>query len=147
MKRGFTLVEIIIVCAIIAVLVSIGVPGYLGILQHAHATEGITILSAVHKAAMRYLDANNESAQSVGDLDIILPASAKYFCMPPAVNGANAAITYNGSLYTLYATCTYQIKCQESGGHCPQGVTKGDFDYDSQNCTGGVPAPACGFVK
>ena len=126
MKKGFTLVEILLVCAIIGILTSIAVPNIFSAMQRGQATEGVELLAAFHASALRYMDMNNITPVGIVDLDILPPTgNAKYFKSPPGVNGFGAVITRvqgGANLYTLYMDSQAGIKCDPAGA-CPQGFT------------------------
>lgn len=59
-NTGFTLVEILIVVAIIAILIGIGVPKLLDAKANAHATKRSSVVSAVSLAKERYVLKNTD---------------------------------------------------------------------------------------
>ncbi len=56
MKRGFTLVEVLIVVVIIAILASLIVPRMLAQTEKAKAAEALQMVGAIKRAAERYYD-------------------------------------------------------------------------------------------
>ena len=55
-EQGFTLIELMIVIAIIGVLAAIAIPAYQDYTIRAQATEGLTISTAVQAAVVDYFD-------------------------------------------------------------------------------------------
>ena len=53
-RRGFTLIELAMVLAVIGILVSLAVPGYRAILLRARASEARTALQGIADAELRY---------------------------------------------------------------------------------------------
>ncbi len=69
-RRGFTLVEIMIVVAIIALLASIAVPGFLRARKRAQASRIINDLRLIDSAVDQYaIEFNKMSGQTVGTTD------------------------------------------------------------------------------
>lgn len=60
MKRGFTLVELLVVLAVITVLVSVGVAGYSAIRKDAADAQGRSMVASLTSALNRYYGKNNE---------------------------------------------------------------------------------------
>lgn len=68
--RGFTLVEIMIVVAIIALLAAIAVPGFLRARKRSQATRVLNDLRLVDSAVDQYaIETNKASGSSVGVVD------------------------------------------------------------------------------
>ncbi len=66
--QGFTLIEVIIVVAIIGILAAIAVPSYTQYLTDGRRTDAITFLSEAAGEQIRYFSANNQYAGSMGEL-------------------------------------------------------------------------------
>ena len=54
MKKGFTLVELLVVVLIIAILAAVALPQYTTAVERSRATEALTLLAAVAESAQRY---------------------------------------------------------------------------------------------
>ena len=70
MKRhqsGFTLLELMIVVAIIGILVAVGIPQYQNYVARAQATEGLSFLSGAKTAVAEYVTANGSFPASNSD--------------------------------------------------------------------------------
>lgn len=82
-KKGFTLVELVIVIIIVGILSIVSVPVYRGYVEKAMLTEGKTLISAIGRAELAY-HVENEEFKVIGrtsqDKDIDMDArSGKYF--------------------------------------------------------------------
>ncbi|MBL7197860.1 MAG: prepilin-type N-terminal cleavage/methylation domain-containing protein [Candidatus Omnitrophica bacterium] len=80
-KKGFTLLELIIVIIVIGILASIALPRYLAVAERARMTEGKNILGILRGAQLRYEAEHQTFAGNFSDLDIGITAS-KYFDDP-----------------------------------------------------------------
>ena len=68
MKKGFTLVEVLIVVVIIAILASLIVPRMLAQSEKANAAEALQMVGVVKRAAERYYDLHGTCALPGGDV-------------------------------------------------------------------------------
>jgi len=86
-KKGFTLLELMIVVIIVAVLASLAMPRFIDARNRAITAEAYNMLGAIRSSQMRYYLQNSSTwATTVGDLDISAPVS-EYFDW----NGAESA--------------------------------------------------------
>ena len=69
-KKGFTLIEILVVVLIVGVLGSIALPQYLKSIEKSKYAEAEEILQTIYTAQHRYVLENNTYAENFDDLDI-----------------------------------------------------------------------------
>lgn len=96
MKKGFTLMELIIVVIIIGILAMIGLPQYFKVTERGKAAEAFTTLGVLRNAQIRFAsEGNGTTAATIGELDVTIP-TLKYFSTPTVaavanISGAGAA--------------------------------------------------------
>lgn len=73
---GFTLIEVMIVVAIIAIIAGIAVPSYSKYMTDARRTDAISFLSEVAGEQTRYFSNNNQYATSMSELGYGTAATA-----------------------------------------------------------------------
>ena len=67
-QKGFTLIELMIVVAIIGILAAIAIPAYSNYIGRAQVTEAISLLGAIKTAAAEYCgEAGNFSGATIDD--------------------------------------------------------------------------------
>ena len=71
-QKGFTLIELMIVIAIIGILAAIAIPQYQNYIARSQMSEPLTLLKGVETAAQEKIDTGTAFAASTGD-----PADAK----------------------------------------------------------------------
>ena len=114
---GFTLTEIIVTIIIAGVLGSLAIPRFNGIIERAHATEGVRILTALLRAQKAYKMEKGDYTAVLADLDIEI-TRVNGFYLPPGVanpdNPVNDPIATISRLYCGSAT-GYALGINEEG--------------------------------
>jgi prepilin-type N-terminal cleavage/methylation domain-containing protein len=122
-KKGFTLLELIIVIIVIGILASIALPRYLRVAERSRMAEGKSILGTLRGAQLRYQAEHGNYTDTASALDADMTTS-RYFddatvdTDPTAI----ASVTRNsldaGSFaYTLSIAQEGNISCT---GSCPE---------------------------
>ncbi len=146
MKKGFTLLELIIVIIIIGILMGIALPKFMNVVEKARTAEGRSILGAIRSAQMRfYFIQAAEHPENIpvyccagfacNGLDISFTARTNFnppYCYPAALSALASiqrspdnygfVIYENGDILCFEGTG--QIKCSNvgcpvGGGFCP----------------------------
>ena len=86
MRKGFTLIELIIVVIIIGILAAIGLPQFFKVTERARAAEGINLLGSLRGAQIRYAAEHQRATSQLSKLDVD-HSGLKYF----------GSITLNGA--------------------------------------------------
>lgn len=109
--RGFTLIELMVVIAVIAILSTIAVSSYRNYVMRATRTEGRMALLAIQVAEEKYFLQNNRYAQDI----------ATVVAAPPAGLGVNltaAGVTTGGKYTISFAAATattYTLQADATG--------------------------------
>lgn len=118
MKKGFTLLELIIVVIIIGILVGIALPRFMGVAEKARAAEGLSILGALRSSQIRYYaqSAGGAYTATCNDLDTPIASftARKWFndpSCPGSATGNIVTIQRTSGLYTLGISADGTISC------------------------------------
>ncbi len=119
--NGFTLIEIMVTVAILAVIAAIAVPAYTGYISTARNVEGLDNLSAIQIAEEEYAAGNNSAYFSAAPLvttAALEAASGNLWVAAPATEAARN-FTYT---VTLVGTTGYTATATGKGGKVPTSV-------------------------
>ncbi len=95
MKKGFTLLELIVVVIIIGILASLGLPQFFKTAEKGRAAEATSLMSTLRSAQVRYYAQNSAFATAVANLDVDY-TTPRYFTITlqnPAYAEANVIVT------------------------------------------------------
>jgi len=127
MRKGFTLLELVIVIIIVAVLAGLGIPQFMKTVERAKSAEGVATLGTLRSSQLRYYAEWNTYTSTIANLDVAAPASLKNFAAPTATNPGAAGSVVNivrtgSSPYTIYISDTGNLTCTPAA-NCPAGIT------------------------
>lgn len=99
-RRGFTLVELMIAVAVVAILAAVGYPSFLSQIRKARRADAIDIASGVQQLQERYRANNPTYAASIAALGLASGLSARGYY---TVSSAPAAAPASGYTVTVSA--------------------------------------------
>lgn len=106
--NGFTLIELMVTVAILAVIAAIAIPAYTGYIATARNVEGMDNLSAIQLAEEQYAADNNGAYFAGATTAALQTAGGNLWTAAPATEAAREfayAVTLNGTTgYTATAT-------------------------------------------
>jgi type IV pilus assembly protein PilA len=95
-QKGFTLIELMIVIAIIGILAAIAIPAYQNYTIRAQVTEGLTLADGWKTSISEYY-ANTGTWPVVANLTGTVASIGKYESSVTVVTGGTILITYGGT--------------------------------------------------
>jgi prepilin-type N-terminal cleavage/methylation domain-containing protein len=79
MKKGLTLIELMVVIVIMGVLASLAIPRFFGMTAKAKAAEMVIVLKSFEKLKGMYYELYGLESSSPAEIGFILPTDSKYF--------------------------------------------------------------------
>ena len=133
MQKGFTLIELMIVVAIIGILAAIAIPAYQNYTKRSHVSEGLSLAGGAKAAVTEYYSSKGEWPTSNAEAGISTTITGN------AVNGV--VVTGSGTITVTYNTKaeagkTIILKGSDANGAVQWDCTTGDLDskYRPANC-------------
>ena len=124
MKKGFTLLELIVVIIIVGLLAALAVPQYFKVTERARAAEGVSLLNLIRASQIRYKTEKVAYATTVASLDVDY-TTPKYFTVndPLGTAAEVGKVTRNATQQSYGA---YVLVISEAGViSCSGGSTGG----------------------
>jgi type IV pilus assembly protein PilE len=110
-QKGFTLVELMIVVAIVGILASVALPSYSNYVRRGKIAEATTNLTGLRVSMEQYYQDNRTYQNAAGACGVVMPTSPQYFtmtCVAPTVDTYTITATGIGSMLNFAYTINTQ---------------------------------------
>lgn len=118
MQKGFTLIELMIVVAIIGILAAIAIPAYQDYTIRAQVTEGVNLMAGAKAAVTEvFNDAGTFPAtNAAAGLPAAVSIKGSYVTQVALANGGVIVATYGNKANTSIAAGTCRVTPRNNGG-------------------------------
>ena len=115
-QQGFTLIELMIVVAIIGILAAIALPAYQDYTKRAHVSEGLSLAAAAKTAVTEFYSTNNTWPTNNTSAGLASATDIKGNAVHSVeVDASEITITYNSKIDSTTSK-TVVLKADASGG-------------------------------
>lgn len=151
--RGFTLIELMVVVAIVAIIAAVALPSYFGSIRKSRRADAVALLNQTAQAQERWRANNATYSSDLGSTGLKVTTAATTVTTSGTVSSSQFTSTYytvrvstdsnanlNQTSYTVLATA---IGSQAKDTQCTSltlAMSGGQFTYTS---TGTAPAQRC----
>jgi type IV pilus assembly protein PilA len=147
-QKGFTLIELMIVVAIIGILAAIAIPAYSDYTIRAQVTEGLNLASSAKSAVSETYGSNGTwpATNAAAGLDVAGNIKGKYVTSVSVGTGGVITITYGGQANTKINNATLDLTPYTSLNGDVAWVcgNKGIAGTSNLNIASGATAPTTG---
>ena len=132
-QQGFTLIELMIVVAIVGILAAVALPAYQDYTRRAHVSEGLGLAEAAKTAVVEYYSDKGSWPTNNTDAGLGAATNIKGNAVTSVGIGADGVITvtYNAAVENSTLFLTPSVVTDPDGG-------SGSFQWD---CKGGTVLP------
>jgi len=114
-ERGFTLIELVVVLAILGILIALAVPRYLAARKKAYKAEGDNILQEAKTLEWAYYQQYNTFDSTGAQIGLAMPGGAHWASPSFSGNSQQITVLMSGSLAPLVGTDSIWITLSGDG--------------------------------